>query len=62
MRFLSKNVLERALWTSVVLLNFKMILSETDWSKIDEICGVSYSDRIVGGTRASLGQVDMLKV
>lgn len=30
--------------------------SGTNWSKINEICGVSYADRIVGGTKAEVGQ------
>jgi hypothetical protein len=41
----------------VVLTTCRIVLSETNWDKIDEICGSSYSDRIVGGTKASLGQV-----
>jgi secreted trypsin-like serine protease len=28
----------------------------TNWTYINEICGVSYSDRIIGGTTARLGQ------
>lgn len=30
--------------------------SGTNWSEINEICGISYADRIVGGTKAELGQ------
>lgn len=28
----------------------------TNWSEINEICGVSYANRIVGGNRAELAQ------
>ncbi|CRL08180.1 CLUMA_CG021014, isoform A [Clunio marinus] len=30
--------------------------STANWTVLNEICGISYSDRIVGGSRASLGQ------
>lgn len=28
----------------------------TNWAEINEICGISYADRIIGGTKAELGQ------
>jgi hypothetical protein len=31
-------------------------LANTNWTEINEICGVSHTDRIIGGTKAALGQ------
>lgn len=34
----------------------KLITSSTNWNEINENCGISHSDRIIGGTTAALGQ------
>jgi len=34
----------------------KLISAFVNWSEINEYCGVSNSDRIIGGTTAGLGQ------
>lgn len=34
----------------------KFITSFTNWAEINENCGISHSDRIIGGTTAALGQ------
>ncbi|KAL7013509.1 hypothetical protein ACKWTF_015432 [Chironomus riparius] len=34
----------------------KLISASTNWSEINEHCGISHSDRIIGGTTAALGQ------
>lgn len=42
----------------LVLMNYCAVWADrgTNWSEINEICGISYADRIVGGTKAALGQ------
>lgn len=43
---------------TVMLMNCCAVWADsgTNWSKINEICGISYANRIVGGTRAELAQ------
>ena len=39
------------------LLNLiKLMTASINWSGINENCGISHSDRIIGGTTAALGQ------
>ena len=41
----------------IFLLIFLKIASATvNWSEINENCGISHSDRIIGGSTAALGQ------
>lgn len=55
---LVKEILSFSWCFSVVLMNYGAVWADsgTNWSKINEICGVSYADRIVGGTKAEVGQ------
>lgn len=55
---LVKEILSFSWRVSVVLMNYGAVWADTktNWSEINEICGTSYADRIVGGTRAELGQ------
>lgn len=41
-----------------MLMNYGAVWADnkTNWTGINEICGISYADRIVGGTKADLGQ------
>ncbi|KAG5667888.1 hypothetical protein PVAND_015854 [Polypedilum vanderplanki] len=44
-----------------IFLIFVSILTEiangkTNWTRINDVCGVSHGDRIIGGTKAALGQ------
>ena len=43
---------------TVLLMNYGAVWADstTNWTEINEICGVSYANRIVGGTKAELGQ------
>ena len=34
----------------------KLISASINWTEINESCGISHSDRIIGGTTATLGQ------
>lgn len=45
------------LWT-MAAMNHAPVCADTatNWTQINEICGVSYSDRIIGGINARLGQ------
>lgn len=42
----------------LVLMNCAAVWADraTNWKEINEICGISYANRIVGGTKAELGQ------
>ena len=50
--------IQKVFCSIILLAHYQIVRSLTDWNKIDEVCGTSYSDRIVGGTKTSLGQVD----
>lgn len=39
----------------LVLVCGENIFDHPNWPKTQEICGVSYSDRIIGGSKVSLG-------
>lgn len=43
---------------TVLLINYGAVCEseKINWPEINEICGVSYANRIVGGTTAELGQ------
>jgi hypothetical protein len=56
----SEKLCQVAWWFVVLLTTCRIVLSETNWDKIHDICGSSYSDRIVGGTKASMGQVRLI--
>lgn len=55
---LAKKMLSFSWCFSFVLMNCGAVWADsgTNWTKINEICGVSYANRIVGGTKASLAQ------
>lgn len=55
---LVKEILSFSWCFSVVLMNYGAVWADsgTNWSEINEICGIAASDRIVGGSRATLGQ------
>ena len=45
----------------IVLIQVLDVLSNAisnhpNWPKTDEVCGISYSDRIIGGKNSALGQ------
>lgn len=57
-----KEVFSFACCLSFVLMNYGAVWADspTNWSEINEICGISYANRIVGGTKAELGQLPWL--
>lgn len=58
MALLVKEIFSFSWCFSLVLMNYGAVWADTatNWAEINEICGISYADRIVGGTRASIGQ------
>lgn len=58
MALLVKEIFSFSCCFSFVLMNYGAVWADsaTNWAEINEICGISYADRIVGGTKASLGQ------
>lgn len=58
MALLVKEIFSFSWCLSLVLMNYGAVWADTatNWPEINEICGISYADRIVGGTRASIGQ------
>lgn len=44
----------RKIFVSVAILS--VAFAAVDWKEVNEICGISNNDRIIGGTAASLGQ------
>lgn len=43
---------------TALLMNYGAVWADnrTNWSEINEMCGISLENRIVGGTKAELGQ------
>lgn len=55
---LGTEIFAFSLYFSVVLMNYGAVWADigTNWTEINEICGASYANRIVGGSKAELGQ------
>lgn len=58
MALLVKEIFSFSCCFLLMLMNYGAVCADsaTNWAEINEICGISYADRIVGGSKASLGQ------
>jgi len=59
------KIIKFAIEIMLIVINYTAIVSSraastTNWTQINEICGVSYAERIIGGTNARLSQYPWL--